>query len=312
MAELWVSRDGVVEKALGDTEALLGFAPEELVGLPYALIDPKPRPPGLSTACLRRRDGRATLVHAFVQEHPSGARVVHLEGVFGQESERARLMFQSALFRGLAYAAEYGDPDLLAHLRRVERYTMWIARGALGLPDLDVHRLTVAAYVHDVGKSAIPREILYKPAPLTVEERRLVETHTDRGFAVLREVEGHVREAAPWLYDERMWAWAKDVARHHHENWDGTGYPAQRAGEDIPLAARVVKVVDVLDALLFARPYKSAWTVEEVRREITAKAEREFDPRLTAWLLACEAEWMDVDKAIEGGDASWWLSWSEC
>ncbi|MBX5437599.1 MAG: HD domain-containing protein, partial [Alicyclobacillaceae bacterium] len=106
--------------------------------------------------------------------------------------------------------------------------------------------------------------------------------------------------------------WAKDVARHHHENWDGTGYPARKAGEDIPLAARVVKVVDVLDALLHARPYKSAWTVEEVRREIAAKSEREFDPKLAAWLLAHEAEWMDVDKAIEGGDASWWLSWSEC
>ncbi|WP_029423348.1 HD domain-containing phosphohydrolase [Alicyclobacillus macrosporangiidus] len=305
-AEIWMDAEGVIERANGDTESLLGFRNEELAGLPVALLHLRLAEPGLHTLFVRRRDGQTVLIHAFVDKDPtSGACTAHLQDVFGGETERARLAFQYALFRGLAFAAEYGDPDLLDHLRRVGRYTSWVARGALGLSEENVARLTVAAYVHDVGKSAIPREILYKPAPLNEEEYALVKTHTDKGFAVLQEVERHVKRQAPWLYDEQTWRWAKDVARYHHENWDGSGYPAGLAGEGIPLVARVVKVVDVLDALLHARPYKSAWSNMEVRREIEAKAETEFDPKLASWLLAREAEWTQ-DRDDSGGDALWW------
>ncbi|WP_029423522.1 HD-GYP domain-containing protein [Alicyclobacillus macrosporangiidus] len=308
MAELWIDAEGVIERAEGNTEPLLGFRPEELVGLPCELLHPELSEPGLHTLFVRRRDGQTVLIHAFVDKDPaSGECKAHLQDVFGGETERARLAFQYALFRGLAFAAEYGDPDLLEHLQRVERYTSWIARGALGLSETDVARLTVAAYVHDVGKSAIPREILYKPAPLTPEERTLVETHTDKGWAVLQEVERHVKRQASWLYDELTWRLAKDVARYHHENWDGTGYPEKKAGEDIPLAARVVKVVDVLDALLHARPYKSAWSNEQVRREIIAKTKTEFDPKLAEWLLAHEEQWLQTgNSANAGGNGPWW------
>lgn len=305
-AELWMDAKGVIERADGDTESLLGFRNKELAGLPIALLHPRLTEPGLHTLWIRRRDGLAVLAHAVVKrEGAFGVCRAYLEDVFGDEAERARLAFQYALFRGLAFAAEYGDPDLLDHLRRVGRYTSWMARGALGLSEEDVARLTVAAYVHDVGKSAIPREILYKPAPLNEEEYALVKTHTDKGFAVLQEVERHVKRQAPWLYDELTWRWAKDVARYHHENWNGSGYPAGLAGEGIPLVARVVKVVDVLDALLHARPYKSAWSNADVRREIEAKAETEFDPKLATWLLAHEAEWTH-DSDDSGGDAPWW------
>ncbi|ACV58207.1 HD domain-containing phosphohydrolase [Alicyclobacillus acidocaldarius] len=299
MVQLQISAEGVILYATGDTEALLGFRPEELQGLPCELLHPQLLELGLHTHWVRRRDGEGTLIHAFVEAEPSGGYTVRMAHVFGSESERMKLAFQYALFRGLAFAAEYGDPEVLDHLSRVERYTVWIARDALKWPEPDIARVTLAAYVHDVGKSAIPREILYKPAKLTDEEYRLVQTHTTKGWVVLEEVERHVRQQTPWLYDAKSWQWAKQVALHHHENWDGSGYPTGVSGQDIPMPARVVKVVDVLDALIQARPYKEGWPPDRVRDEFARKKGIEFDPGLVDWL-------MSQDWPQPNGEASAW------
>jgi putative two-component system response regulator len=296
-------KDGVIERASGDTEELLGFTPQALAGLPYALFQTEPERTGFFTAPLYRRDGTTALVHLYIQPAEGGL-CVHIENVFGDQVERMRLSFQRVLFQGLALAAEDGDPDLLAHLSRVTRYTAWLAQGALGWSEIDTARLVVAALVHDVGKSSIPREILFKPTTLTPEERLLVETHMAKGRSILEKVERDVLEHTPWLWDAHVFQMAKDIALYHHENWDGSGKPEGRAGEAIPLWARVVKIADVTDALLHARPYKSAWTKDSVREEFVRLAGTEYDPDLARWWVA-HAEEMP-NPSGEGGDLTWW------
>jgi putative two-component system response regulator len=108
--------------------------------------------------------------------------------------------------------------------------------------------------IHDVGKAQVPDAILKKPGPLTAVERSEIEKHTLWADALLAESE--------------EFAAARQVARSHHERWDGTGYPDGLAGEEIPLAARIVAVADVYDALISERPYKHAWQPEEAIAEI--------------------------------------------
>ncbi|WP_236011212.1 HD-GYP domain-containing protein [Alicyclobacillus fructus] len=297
MVELEIGQDGAIAAVRGNLDELLDFAPDEIRGVPSAFLHPQITEAGLHTLWVRRRNGDRALLHAFSIPHDTHTQV-YLAHVFEQDTIQVKLAYQSALFRGLAFAAEYGDPELLNHLSRVERYTIWIAEEALRWEQPDVSRITLAAYVHDVGKSAIPREILYKPAKLTPEEYKLVQTHTQKGRDVLEEVESYIQQENAWLYDEKSWQWAKEVALHHHENWDGTGYPTGAAGEEIPLVARVVKLVDVLDALLEARPYKEGWPPEQVKREIDQKKGVEFDPHLAEWLLA--QDWAFVQNIATG------------
>jgi putative two-component system response regulator len=175
----------------------------------------------------------------------------------------------------LCRAAEFRDPETGGHIQRMARYSALIARG-LGLDEATQERLLVAAPLHDIGKIATPDEILLKPARLTPEE-----------MAVMRE---HAAIGARILADSRMpeISMGCEIAAGHHEWWDGTGYPAGLAGEQIPLMARIVAVADVFDALTSPRPYKAAWPVTQAREHIAAGAGSHFDPRcvqvfLDAW-----------------------------
>ena len=120
--------------------------------------------------------------------------------------------------------------------------------------------------LHDVGKVAIPDAILYKPDKLTEEERALMAQHPVIGAEIVREI--------AFLTD------AVAIVRSHHERWDGTGYPDRLRGEEIPLAARVFTVADVLDALTTDRPYRPASPMAEAREMIRAERGRQFDPRV--------------------------------
>jgi putative two-component system response regulator len=123
-----------------------------------------------------------------------------------------------------------------------------------------------AAPLHDLGKIAVPDSILLKPGRLTDEEFEVVKTHAVLGARVLAGAESEVLQTA-----ER-------IARHHHERWDGTGYPDALAGEDIPIEARLVHVADVFDVLVHERPYKDSWTVEAAVEEIRRGAGAQFAP----------------------------------
>jgi putative two-component system response regulator len=181
------------------------------------------------------------------------------------------------IFR-LSLAVEYRDNDTGDHTWRVARYSQIMAE-ALGLdPDL-CRRVYLAAPLHDVGKVAIPDGVLLKPGRLDEEEFALIRTHAAIGKRIL----GGSSCALISL--------AAEIAEAHHERWDGGGYPLGLSGDAIPLAARIVAVADVFDALTTERPYKAAMPLDEARACIEAESGRHFDPACVAAFLL---RWPDI------------------
>ena len=165
----------------------------------------------------------------------------------------------------LALAGEYRDDATQEHARRIGRTCALLAIG-LGLPDREVELIRRAAPLHDIGKIGIPDAILLKPGRLTAAELEHMKVHTTIGAEILS------GSRSPLL---RM---AESIALTHHECWDGHGYPAGLAGEEIPLPGRIVAVADVFDALTHERPYKEALPVVDAVAEIVSQAGRQLDP----------------------------------
>lgn len=186
------------------------------------------------------------------------------------EQERARRALEAATVHALerlALAAEYRDDDAGDHTRRVAETAAALA-AAVGLDDAEVDLIRRAAPLHDVGKIGIPDAVLLKPGRLTAPEFDLMKTHAAIGADILA---GH---------DHPLLERAAEIARSHHERWDGSGYPDGLAGTAIPLSGRLVAVADVFDALTSDRPYKVAWTREEALDEIERQRGRQFDPEI--------------------------------
>ncbi len=169
----------------------------------------------------------------------------------------------------LALAAEYRDDDTGQHTNRVGESTAVLA-AAMGLSEEEIYLLRRAAPLHDVGKIGVPDAILRKPGPLTDAEWALMREHTVIGARLLSGGRSRLMELA------------EQVARSHHEQWDGNGYPDRLAGEQIPLAGRLVMVADVFDALLSDRVYRRAWSVDAVLEYIREHAGTRFDPHIAA------------------------------
>jgi ribonuclease P protein subunit RPR2 len=188
-----------------------------------------------------------------------------LRETFKAERERAQALRRSymATVRALSNAVEARDAYTGKHAERVAAYGIEIARAA-GLAIADQPEIEFGFLLHDVGKVAVPDAILYKPEPLSDEERLLMQRHTVIGWEILRDID--------FLGE------AKQVVRSHHERWDGDGYPDRLAGEEIPMAARVFSVADTLDALTTTRPYRQASPLAEARAIISAVAGEQFDP----------------------------------
>lgn len=185
------------------------------------------------------------------------------------ELEAARL----EVLERLAHAAEYRDDATGEHARRVGIMAGRVGE-ALGLPWEEVDTLRRAAPLHDVGKIAIPDAILLKPGPLSDAEFSLMKTHTTVGAQLLSEGRSELIRTA------------EVIALSHHERWDGSGYPGGLQGEEIPLAARIVAIVDVHDALSYERPYRPAWPPGEVRREMEKLAGSHLDPEIVRLFLS--------------------------
>jgi hypothetical protein len=168
-------------------------------------------------------------------------------------------------------AIEARDPYTSGHSRRVQHYSMLIAR-AINLSDREVQRIGVAALLHDVGKIHEKyAPLLRKPDNLTREEWRIMEQHPIDGAALVATA-GQLRDLVLPI-------------RHHHERWDGTGYPDGLKGEDIPLASRVIMFADTIDAMTTARPYRGPLSPDEVRAELIRCRGRQFDPNICDALL---------------------------
>jgi CHASE2 domain-containing sensor protein len=180
---------------------------------------------------------------------------------------------QLEILRRLARAAEWRDEETGAHVERIGLLTQRLAL-RIGLDEDEAELLLHASTAHDVGKIGIPDRILLKPGRLTPEERTEMERHALIGAAMLGES------------DSPLLQLAETIARTHHERWDGTGYPAGLAGEDIPLAGRICAIVDVFDALVSERPYKHAWDLTEALDLLEAERGRHFDPELADAFLA--------------------------
>jgi putative two-component system response regulator len=169
----------------------------------------------------------------------------------------------------LATAAEYRDDDTQQHTKRVGRTAALLAK-QLGLSADTVEHLRYAAPLHDVGKIGIPDAVWLKPGRLTDHERAMLEQHTEMGARILS------GSRSPIL---RL---AEQIARTHHERFDGTGYPHGLAGDAIPLAGRITAVADVFDVLAHPRPHKKAWPLEQAVEEIVAQSGKQFDPEVVA------------------------------
>ena len=271
--ELAGTPDDAVARAAGaapDLVLALGPAQALRARLNPLGLDAGPPVVALADVAAGARLGEAGLARlGIVYEHRAlKARLAGLEAVVASGAlaalEDADAIRLDALDR-LARVAEYRDDNTPEHMRRVAGLAARLGR-ELRLPDRLVRLLDRAAPLHDLGKIAIPDSILLKPGPLEPEEVAVVQTHAVLGARVLAGGGTEVYEVA------------EQVARAHHERWDGRGYPDGLAGEAIPLVARIVHVADVFDVLLHERPYKEAWTVQQATAEIRAGAGTQFDP----------------------------------
>jgi len=163
----------------------------------------------------------------------------------------------------LGSALDTRDIGTHAHSRRVVGYSLALAR-AYRLPERQLRDIEHGVLLHDIGKIGIPDGILLKPGPLRPDEWEIMRTHPDLGRRLVEPIP-FLRGAVPIVY-------------HHHERWDGTGYPAGLRGEAIPLGARIFAVADAFDAMTFDRPYSAAISLEAARQEIARCSGEQFDP----------------------------------
>jgi HD-GYP domain-containing protein (c-di-GMP phosphodiesterase class II) len=163
------------------------------------------------------------------------------------------------------------DLNTGVHSTRLAEWSVRIGRD-LGLDDGALRDLEVAAILHDIGKIGTPDHILKKPGPLTPEERGIIQKHPEYGWAVLRVVPGFERVSLFVL--------------HHHEAFDGSGYPAGLKGEEIPIGSRIVSVMDSFDAMVSSRPYRRGLSLDEAVRRLEAGIGTQFDPTVTPRFIA--------------------------
>lgn len=202
----------------------------------------------------------------------------------------------------LAKLAESRDQDTGRHLERVQRYTRVLATTAMNrglypeeLNASFVRLLYETSPLHDIGKVAIPDAVLLKRGKLTAEEFEIMKSHTTRGAATL----AAALERRPGA---RFLQVAQEIALSHHEKWNGGGYPQGRRGDEIPLAARIVAVADVFDALSVKRVYKPAFPTREVCEMILQGRGEHFDPALVDVFEDCREEFLGIARALAEKD----------
>lgn len=212
-------------------------------------------------------------------------RASHLAALVEEQTREIRDRERELTTR-LSRAAEFRDPETGAHIQRMAHYSHLIAHQLELAPELQTLILE-AAPMHDVGKIAIPDQILLKPGKLTFEEFEVMKKHASLGYELLQGSGSEIMRAGA------------EIAYTHHEKFDGSGYPRGLAGEGIPLFGRIVAVADVFDALTSERPYKKAWTVDDARAFLEQGKGSHFDPHCVDALLAKWNEVLDIQKRFQ-------------
>ena len=202
-----------------------------------------------------------------------------------QEKQREIQEVQHEAILRLCLAAELRDKETGLHIRRIQEYSALLGRKC-GLDEEHCGLLFLASAMHDLGKIGIPDSILLKPGKLTPEEWEIMKTHTQIGAQGLANSRF------------RLIQLAETIAHYHHERWDGSGYPCALKGEDIPIEARIVSVVDSFDAMLSVRPYKRAMPLEEVLDIIREGRGTHFDPGIVDVFMENIAEFKEVAAAF--------------
>lgn len=170
------------------------------------------------------------------------------------------------------------------HIKRVAEVSRLLASNVSYLSDDDVNSIFLASPMHDIGKIYIPKEILHKPGKLTDDEMVIMKTHAEKGYELLKNSKRRLTTAA------------SIIAKHHHEKWDGTGYPQGLKGDEIHIYGRIVALADVFDALTHKRQYKDAWTIENAIEYIKDNSGTHFDPSLVEILLDKLPEFLEIMK----------------
>ncbi|HXQ38893.1 MAG TPA: HD domain-containing phosphohydrolase, partial [Anaerolineales bacterium] len=194
-------------------------------------------------------------------------------GLMFKEVQRSNMelnLAYDATIEGLSRALDLRDKRTEEHARRVTETTIGLAI-RLGVGGSDLVHIRRGAILHDIGKVAIPDEILFKPGPLAEDEWKIMRRHPSIAVDLL----SPVTYLAPAL----------DIPHWHHEKWDGTGYPDELSGNQIPFPARLFALVDVYDALISDRPYRSAWSKQDALQYIESQSGKHFDPKIVPEFL---------------------------
>jgi putative two-component system response regulator len=248
---------------------------DEAQGLELGAVDylVKPVAPLIVLARVRNHlELRAARNHLTMQNRELERRV--------RERTKELTITQDVTIASLAGLAETRDKETGSHIWRTQNYVRTLA---LALPDLpgyaqrinddDIYRMYKSAPLHDIGKVGIPDAILQKPGPLTQEEFEIMKEHTTLGYQALVRAEQNIGTTSFLRY-------AREIVYCHHEKWDGSGYPQGLAGEDIPLAGRIMAIADVYDALISKRVYKKPFPHSVTVQTILEGSGTHFDPTL--------------------------------
>ena len=204
-----------------------------------------------------------------------------------RKSEQELFKSRIEMLERLAVTAELRDDSTGLHSYRVGKLAALLGQ-EYGCDEDTVFMMDLAGRLHDIGKVGVPDAILMKPGKLTVGEREIMCAHADAGGDLL------TLSSIPHLQ------MAEEIARHHHEWWDGSGYPQRLAGNDIPLYARITALADVYDALTHERPYKKAWPIHDALTEIESLRAKQFDPRMTDLFLELMARLRHEHQDLDG------------
>jgi putative nucleotidyltransferase with HDIG domain len=184
----------------------------------------------------------------------------------------------------LGDALDLKDAETEGHSKRVTAFTIALAR-AMGLGDDHIRIIARGAFLHDIGKMAIPDSVLRKPGPLNAKETQLMREHCHRGYQMVCKI--------PFLVD------AAEIVYSHQERYDGTGYPRGLKGEQIPLGARIFAIADTLDAITSDRPYRAAQSFQAAQEEIVRWSGRQFDPEIVKLFVSMPPNiWRELREEI--------------